>query len=141
MRDPAARRSGSRPGSPRTKPVTVFVDTGFFTTVGDRSLLGDMIRQAGGTNVAGASPETGPFDLGRSRKLDPDVYLATSDSGTTLAELRREPGDAEARGGQEPAASASCRSGSSQPGPRVGDGARRGRAAPPSGCVSLTSTR
>src|SRR5205823_1446252 len=37
----------------RAKPVTVFVDAGFFTTVSSRSLLGDLISLAGGRNVAG----------------------------------------------------------------------------------------
>ncbi len=69
--------------------VTVFVDTGFFTTVSDRSLAGDLIRQAHGRNVAGPSPEAGPFDLGRLAELNPDVIVVTSDSETSLADLRR----------------------------------------------------
>ena len=73
------------------KPVKVFVDTGFFGTVGDNSLLGDLVRRAGGANVAGANPESGPFDLGALARLAPAVYLATSDSGTTLKKLRRNP--------------------------------------------------
>ena len=71
--------------------VTVFVDTGFFTTVSDHSLTGDLIRRAGGRNVAGPSPEAGPFDLVRLAELDPDVILLTSDSETSLADLRRNP--------------------------------------------------
>lgn len=74
-----------------TRPVKVFVDLGFFATVGYRSLLGDIIRQAGGANVAGANPETGPFDLHELLKLQPRIYLATSDSGTTLGKLRANP--------------------------------------------------
>jgi cobalamin transport system substrate-binding protein len=73
------------------KPVKVFVDTGFFNTVGDNSLLGDLVRTAGGSNVAGANPESAPFDLGALARLAPDAYLATSDSGTTLKRLRRNP--------------------------------------------------
>lgn len=71
------------------KPVSVFVDTGYFGTFGYRSLPGDIVRLAGGDNVAGASPEAGPFDLRRLARLQPAVYLATSDSGTTLRKLRR----------------------------------------------------
>jgi ABC-type Fe3+-hydroxamate transport system substrate-binding protein len=71
--------------------VKVFVDTGFFGTVGDNSLPGDLVRRAGGENVAGANPESGPFDLGALARLAPAVYLATSDSGTTLKKLRRNP--------------------------------------------------
>lgn len=68
--------------------VTTFVDTGFFTTIAGRSLLGDLIRRAHGENVAGETPAPEPFDLARLRRLDPDVYLATSDSKVTLKALR-----------------------------------------------------
>lgn len=71
--------------------VTVFIDTGFFTTVSDRSLVGDLIRQAGGRNVAGSTPEPGPFDLRHLADIDPRVYLATSDSNTSLRALRKDP--------------------------------------------------
>lgn len=71
------------------RPVDVFVDTGFFTTVSDRSLVGDLIRLARGKNVAGPTPEPGPFDLRELARLDPQVYLATSDSDTSLRALRR----------------------------------------------------
>ena len=70
--------------------VSVFVDTGFFVTVSDRTLLGDLIRLAGGRNVAGDAVDPGPFDLRKLARLDPDLYLATSDSGTSLADLRRQ---------------------------------------------------
>ena len=73
------------------RPVKVFVDTGFFNTVGDNSLLGDLVHTAGGSNVAGANPESAPFDLTALARLAPDAYLATSDSGTTLKRLRRDP--------------------------------------------------
>jgi ABC-type Fe3+-hydroxamate transport system substrate-binding protein len=74
-----------------TRPATVFVDTGFFSTVPDQSLVGDLIRQAKGTNVAGSTVQPGPFDLDQLAQLNPAVYLATSDSKTTLRELRRDP--------------------------------------------------
>jgi ABC-type Fe3+-hydroxamate transport system substrate-binding protein len=73
------------------KPVTVFVDTGFFTTVSNHSLLGNLITEAGGHNVAGPGSHAEPFDVRRLVRLNPDFYLATSDSGTTLAELRHDP--------------------------------------------------
>jgi iron complex transport system substrate-binding protein len=72
--------------------VTVFVDTGDFSTVSTRSLFGDLIREAHGESVAGVSPEPGPFPLRRLVQLDPEVYLATSDSGRTLKGLRAQPG-------------------------------------------------
>ena len=72
-------------------PVTVFVDTGFFITVGERSLLGDLVRRAKGRSVAGKAPGPEPFDLRRLARLDPDVYLATTGSRVTLARLRANP--------------------------------------------------
>ena len=73
----------------RTTPrIKVFVDTGDFATVPTRSLLGDLVTEAHGASVAGPSPEPGPFPLERLLRLDPQAYLATSDSGTTLAGLR-----------------------------------------------------
>lgn len=73
------------------EPVTVFVDTGFFITVSTSTYLGDLITEAGGTNVAGRAPQAGPFSLNKLVQLDPDYYLATADSGTRLADLRRDP--------------------------------------------------
>jgi ABC-type Fe3+-hydroxamate transport system substrate-binding protein len=74
------------------KVVTVFVDDGDLSTISSRSLLGDLIDEAHGRSVAGASPEQGPFPLDRLRGLDPDVYLATASSGRTLKQLRSQPG-------------------------------------------------
>ena len=73
------------------QPATVFVDTGYYTTVSSTSLLGRLIAEAGGRDVAGAKPQAGPFSLRKLLRLDPDYYLATSDSGTRLADLRRDP--------------------------------------------------
>jgi iron complex transport system substrate-binding protein len=71
------------------EPVTtVFVDTGFFVTVPARSLPGDLVRRAGGRSVGGETPGFEPFDLKRLAELDPEVYLATSDSRVTLRRLR-----------------------------------------------------
>lgn len=73
-------------------PVSVFVDTGFFITVSRRSLLGDLVRIAKGESIAGESPGQGPFPIKDIVKADPDVYLATSDAGVTLASLREQDG-------------------------------------------------
>jgi ABC-type Fe3+-hydroxamate transport system substrate-binding protein len=72
------------------KPVTVFVDTGFFTTVSTDTFLGSLIQEAGGTNIAGRAPQPGPFPVRKLRARNPDYYLATSDSGTKLEDLRRD---------------------------------------------------
>jgi iron complex transport system substrate-binding protein len=69
-------------------PVSVFVDTGFFITVPERSLLGDLVLRAKGRNVAGSSSGLGPFPLADLARANPDVYLATSDAGVTLASLK-----------------------------------------------------
>ena len=71
--------------------VSVFVDTGDFGTIPTRSLLGDLVQEAHGRSVAGPSPEQGSFPLRRLAELNPQVYLATSDSRRTLASLRRNP--------------------------------------------------
>ena len=71
--------------------VTVFVDTGFFISIPERSLLGDLVRRAHGESVGGAAPGPEPVPLTRLRSLDPDVYLATSESRVTLEGLRNDP--------------------------------------------------
>lgn len=67
--------------------VGVFFDTGLSTPASDQSLVGDLIREARGHNVAGQA--TGPLDPSQLLRLDPRFYLTTSDSGTTLRDLRR----------------------------------------------------
>lgn len=74
------------------QPVTtVFVDTGFFVTVPANSLLGDLVRRAGGRSIGGPTPGFEPFDIQELKRLDPEVYLATSDSRVTLRRLRADP--------------------------------------------------
>jgi iron complex transport system substrate-binding protein len=70
---------------------SAFIDTGFFITVPERSLLGDLVRRAHGESVAGQTPGLEPFPLRRLSRLNPDVYLATSDSRVALADLRKNP--------------------------------------------------
>lgn len=104
-----------------TPPVTVFIDTGFFTTVSDQSLIGDLIREAHGINVAASVASAGPVEVADLRRLDPAVYLATSDTGLTLADLRRNPGTRKLRAirdGHFVVASADLL----EPGPRIGEG-------------------
>jgi ABC-type Fe3+-hydroxamate transport system substrate-binding protein len=74
------------------KVASVFVDDGDLSTVSSRSLLGDLVTEAHGRSVAGASPAQGPFPLQRLRQLDPDFYLATAGSGRTLKQLRSQAG-------------------------------------------------
>ena len=74
-----------------TPIVNVFVDTGLMTTAPDQSLIGDVIREAHARNVAGDTAEAGPVDPTELARLDPDVYVVTSDTMTTLADLRMNP--------------------------------------------------
>jgi len=79
----------------------VFLDTGFFVTVPRQSLLGDLLARARGRSVAGARPGLEPFPLNRLARLDPDVYLATSDTRVTLGRLRSNPKTARLRSVRE----------------------------------------
>ncbi len=115
------RRSLVEAALARVGNVSVFVDTGLFTTVSDQSLIGDVIREAHGTNVAGAAAETGPIDIAALVKLDPDVFMVTSDTMLTLEDLRRNPRLRKLRAireGRFAVADASLL----QPGPAIGEG-------------------
>jgi cobalamin transport system substrate-binding protein len=105
----------------RVANVSVFVDTGFFTTVSDQSLIGDVIREAHGTNVAGAAAEAGPVDISELLQLDPDVYMAISDTGLTLADLRKHPRLRKLRALRE-GHFAIANADLLEPGPRIGEG-------------------
>jgi len=100
--------------------VSVFVDTGFLNTVPDQSLLGDVLREAHGTNIFGANAEAGPVDVGDLLRLDPQVYLATSDAEVTLKDLRsgRTRKLQAVKNGRFAIANVALL----QPGPRIGDG-------------------
>jgi iron complex transport system substrate-binding protein len=101
--------------------VDVFVDTGLLTTVPDQSLIGDVIREARARNVAGGVAEAGPITPGELARLDPDVYVVTSDTLTTLADLRKNPQTRRLRAVQE-GRFVVLDSALLVPGPRIGDG-------------------
>ena len=105
----------------RVTRVAVFVDTGFLTTVSDQSLIGDVIREAHGTNVGASLADSGPIEIAQLARLDPDVYLATSDTDLTLQDLRSNPATQKLRAvreGRLVVADAELL----QPGPRIGEG-------------------
>ena len=54
-------------------------------------MLGDLVERGRGESVTGPTPGAEPIPIARLRRLDPEVYLATSDSGVTLRSLRRDP--------------------------------------------------
>jgi cobalamin transport system substrate-binding protein len=104
-----------------TSTVSVFVDTGLLTTVPDQSLIGDVIREAHARNVAGGVAEAGPIDPRELARLDPDVYVVTSDTLATLADLRKNPhtrGLRAVREGRFVVLDTALLA----PGPRIGDG-------------------
>lgn len=84
QRDRVARRVAGRP------EVSVFVDLGYFTTASNQTLTGDLLRAAGGRNIAARIVDGGPIDLADLRRADPEVYVTTTDSGTTLASLQKD---------------------------------------------------
>jgi iron complex transport system substrate-binding protein len=104
----------------RIADVSVFVDTGFLNTVPDQSLIGDVLREAHGTNVFGSTADAGPVDVAQLVRLAPQVYLATSDAEVTLKDLRA--GQTRkvraVRNGRFAVVDANLL----QPGPRIGDG-------------------
>jgi iron complex transport system substrate-binding protein len=81
--------------------ISVFVDSGFRVTIPSRSLLGDLIRLAGGESIAGVAPGPDPFPARELRRADPDVYLTLSDGRVTLASLRSDPATAGLRAVRE----------------------------------------
>jgi iron complex transport system substrate-binding protein len=101
--------------------VDVFVDTGLMTTPPDQSLIGDVIREARARNVAGDAAEAGPVDPAELARLDPDVYAVTSDTKTTLADLRRSPQTRRLRAVRQ-GRFVVLDSDLLVPGPRIGDG-------------------
>ena len=68
-------------------PVTVFVDTGFFTTVSDQSLIGGLIREAHGTNLAGSAAQAGPVERGRRVGDRDQRSVAVDGDGVELSEM------------------------------------------------------
>ena len=92
------------------------------TTVPDQSLIGDMLSEAHARNVAGDAAEAGPVDPARpARRLDPDVYVVTADTMTTLADLRKNPATRKLRAVRE-GRFVVLDENLLVPGPRIGDG-------------------
>ena len=57
--DPGKAPARSTGACAESIPVSVFVDSGFFTTVSTHSLLGNLIQEAGGKNIARAGAAAG----------------------------------------------------------------------------------
>lgn len=67
--------------------VPFFLDTGFKIPLADDTFAGELLRRAGGKNIAGNAEPT-PYRIKDLQAADPAVYLATEASGTTLETLR-----------------------------------------------------
>ncbi len=70
-------------------PVPVFVDRGFGYTIDPNSIAADLLRLAGGRNVAEGLDPSGPVSGTQLGSLAPEVYIADGDAGPTLAQLKR----------------------------------------------------
>ena len=101
--------------------VNVFVDTGLMTTAPDQSLIGDVLSEAHARNVAGDVAEAGPVNPADLARLDPDVYVVTADTMTTLADLRKNPATRKLRAVRE-GRFVVLDENLLVPGPRIGDG-------------------
>ena len=71
------------------RPATVFIDRGGFTSASDSSLIGDLIREAHGRNVAGDVPDGLNLTVRQLLARDPEVYVTVAGAGATLKQLRR----------------------------------------------------
>jgi ABC-type Fe3+-hydroxamate transport system substrate-binding protein len=60
------------------RPVRVFVDVGFLVTVPESSLLGDLVRRAGGLSVAGANPGADPLTPCEIARRRPSAILVVA---------------------------------------------------------------
>ena len=70
--------------------MTVYVDAGFGASIQRTTLLARLLTLAGARLVGPADGVT-TVNARALHKLDPDVYVATTASGVTLARLRAKP--------------------------------------------------
>ena len=69
-------------------PVPVFVDQGFGYTIDPTGLTGDLLRLAGGRNVASEADPSQRISGTQLASLAPAVYISAGDAGATLAQLK-----------------------------------------------------
>ncbi len=92
IRDIEAKRATVHRRLAHAPVVSAFLATGFFqglsafTTIPNQTLAGDLLREAHARNVAGDS--TG-LDVAQLARLNPQWIVATTQSRTTLADLRK----------------------------------------------------
>jgi iron complex transport system substrate-binding protein len=69
--------------------VPVFVDQGFGYTIDPTGLTGDLLRLAGGTNVASEADPSQRVTGTQLAQLAPQVYISAGDAGATLKQLKQ----------------------------------------------------
>jgi cobalamin transport system substrate-binding protein len=72
-------------GEPR---VPVFVDQGFGYTIDPTGITGDLLRLAGGRNVASEADPSQRVTGTQLAQLAPQVYISAGDAGATLKQLK-----------------------------------------------------
>jgi ABC-type Fe3+-hydroxamate transport system substrate-binding protein len=127
VREIEEKRATARRHLARASIVSAFISTGFFqglsafTTVSNQSLAGDLLREAHARNVAGDATE---LDVGQLARLAPRWIVVTTQSKTTLADLRKSKATRElaaVRAGRFRTIDADLLT----PGPAIGDGLLR----------------
>jgi ABC-type Fe3+-hydroxamate transport system substrate-binding protein len=127
VREIEAKRAVVRAHLARAPIVSAFLSTGFFrglsafTTIPNQSLAGDLLREVHARNVAGDSTE---LDVSQLARLAPAWIVATTQSKTTLADLRKDKATkrlAAVRAGRFATIDADLLA----PGPAIGDGLLR----------------
>ncbi len=69
-------------------PARAFVDIGLRYTIDPGGLTADLLKTAGGDNVASGSDTSRPISKSDLQTLAPDVYLSEEGPGATLQSLR-----------------------------------------------------
>jgi iron complex transport system substrate-binding protein len=75
-------------------PARAFVDLGFSYTIEPGSMAADLLRLAGGQNVAAEVDPSRPVSGTTLATLAPEVYLSVGDTGATLKQLAHHPATA-----------------------------------------------
>jgi iron complex transport system substrate-binding protein len=70
-------------------PTPVFVDLGFSYTIDPGGITADLLRLAGGQNVAAGSDTSQQLTGAQLAQLAPDVYISQSGTGATLGDLKQ----------------------------------------------------
>jgi len=89
VRRMSADVAGLRSAVRGLSPTPVFLDAGLFFPVPSGGLVGELLRLAGGDDVAATADSGRPFPPARLRAAAPQAYLALAGRGVSLQQLRR----------------------------------------------------